>query len=209
MNKEKTIQQMDDEDTELTENMEPCSQEFEEPEAQESDEPCSAVALRAPLVTLHEPDAQLVAYQVAGSLSVSRYLDNERERQMMECSLALYAAIDPKDALESILARLAVAVTNASMDSFTRAALSGCWPEARDLNLRYGIKGAAAAAELVKALDQHRGRDRQSVTVGQVNVQKGGQAIVGNVERRHPEEARADNAPLAITARQPDEHQDE
>jgi hypothetical protein len=33
-------------------------------------------------------------------------------------------------------------------------------------------------------LDHHRGQDRQKVTVGQVNVESGGQAIVGNVGPR-------------------------
>ena len=38
------------------------------------------------------------------------------------------------------------------------------------------------AVELVKALDNRRGAKSEKVTVGQVNVEAGGQAIVGNVE---------------------------
>jgi hypothetical protein len=34
----------------------------------------------------------------------------------------------------------------------------------------------------LEALDRHRGKGRTNITVGQVNVESGGQAIVGNVE---------------------------
>lgn len=160
------------------------SQELEGSEAvAEPDGESRAVDLRLPTVPLHEPDAQLLAHQVSDSVNAGR-LGNERQRDMMECSLALYAALEPGDATESLLARVAVATSNASMDSFSRAAQSGCHPAARDLNLKYGIKAALAVVELTKALDQHRGRHRQTVSVGQVNVQSGGQAIVGNVAPR-------------------------
>ena len=33
----------------------------------------------------------------------------------------------------------------------------------------------------LEALDRHRGKGRANITVGQVNVESGGQAIVGNV----------------------------
>ena len=55
--------------------------------------------------------------------------------------------------------------------------------ERRDLNLRHGLKGAAVAAELIKVLDARRGNSvPRSVTVRDVNVQAGAQAIIGNVE---------------------------
>jgi hypothetical protein len=78
---------------------------------------------------------------------------------------------------------LAASLTKANLDSLSQAALSpALYPQLRDLNLRHGIKAAAVAAELVKALD-NRGRDKsEKVTVGKVNVEAGGQAIVGNVE---------------------------
>ena len=50
------------------------------------------------------------------------------------------------------------------------------------MNLRYGIKGAATLADLIKLYDSRRGKGGQTVTVGKVNVEAGGQAIVGNVE---------------------------
>jgi hypothetical protein len=115
------------------------SQELEEREAvAEPNGRSRAVGLRSPTVTLDEPDTQLLAHQVADSV-IAGSLGDERQRDMMECSLALYAALEPGDATESVLARLTVATSNASMDSFSRAAQSGCHAVARDLNLKYGI----------------------------------------------------------------------
>ena len=105
------------------------------------------------------------------------------QKRMMEGSFDLYQSIQQRDALDSILAMLATSLTSASLDCFAQAAnLPPGQAKLRDLNLRHGIKGAAAAAELVKALDNRRREKSEEVTSGQVTVEAGGQAIVGNVE---------------------------
>ena len=106
----------------------------------------------------------------------------------MEGPLDLYQNIQRQDALNSMLAMLAASIASASLDCLSQAAfLPPGNLKVRDLNLRYGIKAAAVAAELVKALDNRRGAKSEKVTVGQVNVEAGGQAIVGNVEAApHP-----------------------
>jgi hypothetical protein len=43
-------------------------------------------------------------------------------------------------------------------------------PKAADLYLRNAMRGTGIAAELVKAIDNHRGQGQQSVTVGGVYV---------------------------------------
>lgn len=159
-------------------------------------------------VTLHEPDALLVAHQVTDSVNVPAG-DYALEWQLRSGAVALYAAIEPRDALESILARMAVGLSNGIMDCLGRAARHGEWLKSRDVNLRHAIKGSLAVTEMVKAIDNHRGRDRQKVSVGQVNVQSGGQAIVGNVERRGHQDHAPEPAPIPITARDPDDGQEE
>jgi hypothetical protein len=156
-------------------------------------------------VTLHEPDAMLVAYQVTDTVNVPAGANNAHEWQLRDVALALYAAIEPRDALESVLARLVVGVGNGVMDCLSRSARNGDCLESRDVNLRHAIKGSLAVSEMVKAIDNHRGRDRQKVTVGQVNVQSGGQAIVGNVERRGPPEQATSPASALLAARDPDD----
>ena len=97
----------------------------------------------------------------------------------------LYQVLARKDAAEQMLSMLAVSVASASLDCLMKATNAPSnYPEGRDHNLRHGLKGAAVAAELIKALDARRGRTPPTVTVGSVNVEAGGQAIVGNVDSR-------------------------
>ena len=78
---------------------------------------------------------------------------------------------------------LLVGVTNSSLDCMSIAARAPLEEmEARELNLRCGLKGAEVAVQLVEALQKVRGNAPSRVSVGKVNVESGGQAIVGNVE---------------------------
>lgn len=47
--------------------------------------------------------------------------------------------------------------------------------------LKLGMKAAVTTADLIKVLDSRRISGRQRLNVGQVNVQSGGQAIIGNI----------------------------
>jgi hypothetical protein len=116
--------------------------------------------------------------------AAGQHVDDPKFKEFMtKGPLDLYKNIPRQDALDSMLAMLATSITSASLDCLSQAALSAPGNlKVRDLNLRHGIKAAAAAAELVKALDNRRGAKSEKVTVGQVNVEAGGQAIVGNVE---------------------------
>jgi hypothetical protein len=95
-------------------------------------------------------------------------------------SIELYRDFKPVDATESVLARLAVGFTNATMDGLQRAA-SHQNLEARQVELRLSQKSAATLIDVLTLLEQRRGLGPQ-VSVGSVNVGSGGQAIVGNVQ---------------------------
>jgi hypothetical protein len=96
----------------------------------------------------------------------------------------LYTQLAPESAADAILSMLTVNVASVSLDCLMQAAsISPEYLAARDLNVRYGFKGAAVAAELIKALDARRGNSvPRNVTVRDVNVEAGAQAIIGNVE---------------------------
>ena len=197
----------------MTDDTDPCP-EVEQESGPEPTEPSHgqlvAAGTIAPApVTLHEPDALLVAHQVTDSVNVPAGTDSSLGWQLRDDAVALYAAIEPRDALESVLARLVVGVSNGVMHCLSGAARNDDCQQSRDVNLRHAIKGSLAVTEMVKAIDNHRGRDRQKVTVGQVNVQSGGQAIVGNVERRGQPEQATGPAPTLIAARDPDEDREE
>src|ERR1700737_415563 len=56
--------------------------------------------------------------------------------------------------------------------------------EGRRENLSQANKLSRTYATLLEALNRHRGKGQQKVTVEHVHVHEGGQAIVGNVESR-------------------------
>lgn len=102
-------------------------------------------------------------------------------KRIVDGNRTLYRMLAPRDATESMLALLAVSVNHASLDSLELAASAtlDCLPF-RETHLRLGLKGAAVTAELLKAIDEHRRGKSDKVTVKAVNVEAGGQAMVGN-----------------------------
>lgn len=134
-----------------------------------------------------EPQMHVMGGVQAQMLAPGKYLSDPHLKELLSTgALDLYLRLEPTDATETLLSMLAVSVASASLDCLAQA--SGTPPdyiERRDLNLRHGLKGAAVAAELIKVLDARRGNSQsRKVSVGSVNVEAGGQAIVGNVESR-------------------------
>jgi hypothetical protein len=98
----------------------------------------------------------------------------------MEASFASYSEFAPADATERILATLSTGLTNAAMTSLQHAAHTTLLP-ARSEELKNATQASQVVMELLEARDRHRGRGKQTVAVGQVTVESGGQAIVGTV----------------------------
>ena len=138
-----------------------------------------------------EPTYQgMAATALLMSAPKQKVSDPEFQQTLALGPLDLYANINAKNPLDSVLAMLLTAVTSASLDSFAQAAnLPPGQAKLRDLNLGLAFKGCKVAADLVKTLD-NRGHGKvtagKKVTVGKVNVEAGGQAIVGNVESTKP-----------------------
>ena len=100
-----------------------------------------------------------------------------------QAMLAAMAGLAPRDPVEGLLAAQMVAVHEASMECFRRAALPEQIFAGRELGLKYGDKLARTYAALVETLDRHRGKGQQVVRVERVTVEAGGQAIVGAVSQ--------------------------
>ena len=147
------------------------------------------------LQVLSEPkqkklDKHLVAYQLAHSVNTTRTSRTVASRIKHDV-MRQYTALDSSDAVEAILNRNIVALSNGALESHARAAVTSN-PKALDLNLRHATKMALAAAHLVEVLERRR-RPKQLV-VSNVNVEAGGQAIVGTVEA-HKSPPRSDEGP--------------
>jgi hypothetical protein len=150
----------------------------------------------------------LVSLFLASAMPVPANSSNELRQAFADATVSLLKSTRPKDAIDHMGSSLLIALNFAGLNCLARAANCGDSSAARDLNLRSGIKIGSVVSDLMKALDARHGRGRYGVNVGTVNVESGGQAIVGTVESsnkrapaspdtEHAEEAAAGEAMLA------------
>jgi hypothetical protein len=141
-------------------------------------EQSAALATIPKLATCPDPD--LLLSQLTAAVNTTSVGGSHRAKKMKADTLRLYAALQSRNAIESIVDRVIIGVSSATMDCIARAN-STERVHARAVNLRYAMKGADTLGNLVKLRDARRGGGQQSVTVGKLKVERGGQAIVGNV----------------------------
>jgi hypothetical protein len=89
--------------------------------------------------------------------------------------------ISPRDELEGMMVAQLITAHNAAMDCYRRAAIPEQHAEARRENLAQAGKLSRTFAMLLEALNRHRGKGQQKMTVEHVHVHSGGQAVVGMV----------------------------
>jgi hypothetical protein len=90
--------------------------------------------------------------------------------------------IGPADELEGMMAAQMIAAHSAAMECYRRAMLPEQTFEGRRESLNQANKLSRTQATLLDALNKHRGKGQQKVTVEHVHVHAGGQAVVGAVE---------------------------
>jgi hypothetical protein len=105
-------------------------------------------------------------------------------KQLCHVTIEALVGVAPKDELEGMLTAQLVACHNASMECYRRAMICEQTFEVRRENLSQANKLSRTYSTLLEALNRHRGKGSQKVTVEHVHVHEGGQAIVGNVESR-------------------------
>lgn len=124
----------------------------------------------------------VLANQAFQSLWLKSSSDEEREKQLSATMSALIG-IAPKDELEAMMAAQLLAAHNAAMECYRRATIGEQTFEGRRENLSQANKLSRTYAALLEALNRHRGKGQQKVTVEHVHVHAGGQAVVGMVAR--------------------------
>ncbi|WP_368507899.1 HGGxSTG domain-containing protein [Bradyrhizobium lupini] len=90
--------------------------------------------------------------------------------------------IKPRDEFEGMLAAQMFGAHNAAMECYRRAMVPDQSFAGRQEALNQANKLSRTYAALLEALNRHRGKGQQKVTVEHVHVYQGGQAIVGAVE---------------------------
>jgi hypothetical protein len=122
----------------------------------------------------------VLANETINSLWLKHSDENGRKRQMGGAISGLIG-IAPKDELEGMLAVQLIASHTAAMECYRRAMLAEQSLEGRQAALSQAGKLSRTHVLLLEALNRHRGKGQQKVTVEHVHVHSGGQAIVGNV----------------------------
>src|SRR4051794_8035302 len=109
------------------------------------------------------------------------WLDNDDPQlrdYFSSVTFALTADIAPRNALEGIMVAQIIATNNVSMKCYMDA-MAADSPEKRNDFVNMGTKATRSLNGLIDALCRNRGKERPQVSVGDVSVNQGGQAIVG------------------------------
>jgi len=124
----------------------------------------------------------ILANQAVRTLWFSENADAEEIERQRHATVDALIGLKPKDEIEGMIAAQLLACHNASMECYRRAMIREQTFEGWRENLNQANKLSRTYATLLEALNRHRGKGQQKVTVEHVHVHSGGQAIVGNVE---------------------------
>lgn len=125
----------------------------------------------------------VLADQAAQSLWTGNSPSDKCDSQF-NATVAALAGIRPKDELEGMMAAQLIAAHNAAMECYRRAMLTGQTLEGTREALNQANKLSRTHATLLDALNKHRGKGQQKVTVEHVHVHTGGKAVVGTIEQK-------------------------
>jgi hypothetical protein len=123
--------------------------------------------------------------------------DKDARKQQILAALTAMHAVRPVDEMEGQIAAQMVATHAAAMECYRRAMIGDQSFESRRENLNQAAKLTRLHADLILALDKHRGKGQQRVTVEHVHVHQGGQAIVGNVQAGGGAQSKLEDLPHA------------
>src|SRR4051794_27064243 len=123
----------------------------------------------------------ILAHQVTTTLWFGRADEDDRAK-LRAAAVAGLAGIAPRDELEGMLGAQPIAAHSAAMECYRRAMIPDQTLEGHRESLTQANKLSRTYVTLLEALNRHRGKGQQKVTVEHVHVHPGGQAIVGAVE---------------------------
>jgi hypothetical protein len=115
-------------------------------------------------------------------------------------TVAALMGIAPKDELEGMMAAQLVAAHNAAMECYRRAMIGEQTFEGRRENLNQANKLSRTYAALLEALNRHRGKGQQKVTVEHVHVHAAAERARAFVRRELRFDAAAGSLRFKIAA---------
>lgn len=115
-----------------------------------------------------------------GQIGNSASVKGEVQEASLQFVIAFIKSIEPKSELEAMLAAQMAAVHICALDS-SRRLLCATTLEGKDSAERALTKLTRTFTTQMEALKRHRAKAQQTVRVERVNVESGGQAVVGDV----------------------------
>jgi len=106
---------------------------------------------------------------------------NGKTDSAINAAYAMYQGIDPRDNVECLLATQMVAVHNMAMELAKRTMIPDQTFEGVNANVNRVTKLMRTYTTQVEALKKYRTGGKQTIQVQHVNVNEGGQAVVGNI----------------------------
>jgi hypothetical protein len=145
----------------------------------EVDDSTNKVNVNRPMFGTNNKDST----NALGNQVVSVVLDaaGKHDAQNLKWALPIIYGIGPKDELEGLLAVQMIGVHSLAVECLKRASREGQTPYGMDANINRATKLLRTFKTQMEALNRHRGKVGQQMVVETVNVNKGGQAIVGPV----------------------------
>ena len=138
---------------------------------------------------LGTPDRELQMFFIdqvvrtfSGNVS-SGVFNEEKLVQFCNNGLTILSGIQPKDEIEGMLAVQMIGVHNVAMATLARSMITEQTFEGKQANVNQATKMLRTFTAQMEALKKYRTGGQQKVTVEHVHVNKGGQAIVGNVNQ--------------------------
>ena len=133
------------------------------------------------------PDSELQMFLLSQVVQTFRgyvssdSFDYSRMAEFANNSVALLEGIQPRDEVEGMLAIQMIAVHNIAMETMKRAMITGQTCQGTEGNVNNATKMLRTFTAQMEALKRYRTGGQQKVIVEHVNVNQGGQAIVGAV----------------------------
>jgi ATP-dependent Clp protease adapter protein ClpS len=124
----------------------------------------------------------LLAMQVLDATKINTHTDADKA-QRYNAAIAALHDIAPVGALEGMLATQLIATHMATMDCYKHINVTN-ERNTHAYHLNQVNKLSRTYVALFEALNRHRGKGQQKVTMEHVHVHQGGQAVVGHVENR-------------------------
>jgi hypothetical protein len=101
----------------------------------------------------------------------------------VNASLSVFTGMKPKDSIEAMMITQMIALHEMTLRESERALITDQHIEFVEQHINSATKLCRSHASLVEAFNKYRTKGQQKITVQHVNVNDGGQAVIGDVNQ--------------------------